>query len=150
MYSISTLIVKTVHLENQRWYSKKRPKLQFDILGCLILKGKLSKGETETILKKRHGDILKSFDILEKKNFIIKQERIVRKGRLQYKYAITSKGIEVLINDEFTTAQKFWKIIYGFCHHYYNGNDTSQIDKFFDLFFKKYLHYSNKNYLDLH
>ncbi|MGI9010279.1 MAG: hypothetical protein ACR2F1_03710 [Nitrososphaeraceae archaeon] len=29
-------------------------------------------------------------------------------------------------------------------------NDTDQVDKFFELFFKKYLLYSNRNHLDLH
>lgn len=138
----------TVHLA-QNWYSKKRPKLQFDILACLILRGTLTKGETENILKKRHGDVIKSFDILEKKNLIRRGERIVRKGRLQYKYSITMEGIKALINDNFTNPLNFWKIIYGFCNHYNKEGNAEQIDKYFDLFLQKYLYYSNCNYLYL-
>ena len=142
----------TVYLNRDKnWYTKKRPKLQIDILSCLILRGKLSKGQAETILKKRHGDIIESFDILEKKNLIIKKDRIVGRGRSQFKYGITLKGVEALINDNFTSPLNFWKIMYGFCHHYYNmKNDIRQIDRFFDLYYKKYLHFSNRNYLDLH
>ena len=43
----------TVHL-SQKWYSKKRPRLQFDILACLILRGTLTKGETENILYQQY------------------------------------------------------------------------------------------------
>ena len=142
---------KTIHLNKDRkWYSKRRPKLQLDILSCLILRGKLSKGETESILNKGHPDILRSFNILEKRNFIIKKDRKSGRGRIQYRYEITSMGVEALINDEFTDSLNFWKIMYGFCHHYNKKNDTDQIDRFFDLFYKKYLHYSNRNFLSLH
>ena len=61
----------TVHLKKEpKWYNRKRPKLQIDILLLLTVKGKLSKGQAETILKKRHEDIIDSFDILEEKGLI--------------------------------------------------------------------------------
>lgn len=140
---------KTIHL-NSKWYDKKRPNLQFDILSCLILRGPLSKGQAEAILNKGHSDILKSFDILENKGLIKKgKARIFGRGRRQYKYEITLKGVEGLIIDKTTTPLNFWKIMYGFCHYYNNKNDTDQVDRFFELFFNKYLLYSNRNPLDL-
>ena len=139
---------KTVHLVS--WYNKKRPNLQFDILSCLILAGPMSKGQTESLLKKRHGDILESFNVLEKKKLVIQKSRIFGRGRPQFKYEITLKGIEALINDDFTNSLNFWKIMYGFCHHYNKKNDIDQVDRFFELYFKKYLIYSNRNHLDLH
>ena len=38
-------------------------------------------------------------------------------------------GVEALINDEFTDSLNFWKIMYGFCHHYNKKNDTDQIEQ---------------------
>lgn len=65
----------TGHLiKKVRWHKRKRPKLQIDILLLLTLKGKLSKGQAETILKKRHEDVIDSFDILEKKGLIEKSK----------------------------------------------------------------------------
>ena len=147
------ILRNSVHLfQNKKWYPKKRPELQIDILACLVLRGRLSKGQAEAILnKRRHADILKSFRILEEKGLIKKSKNsLFGRGRRQYQYEITSLGIEALINDDFTNSLDFWKIMYGFCHHYNKENDIDQIDRFFDLFFKTYLRYSNRNYLDLH
>ena len=143
---------KTVHLiKYKKWYSKKKPKLQFDILSCLTLRGKLSKGQAKRILNKRPASILSSFDILEKKGLIKKSKpRIAGRGRIQHRYEITEKGLKILITDETTTPLDFWKIMYGFCHHYNKENDIDQIERLFDLCYKKYLHFSNRNYLDLH
>ena len=44
----------------------------------------------------------------------------------------------------------FGEIMYGYCNHYTKKYDKDQIDRFFQLFFKKYLLYSNRNYFDLH
>jgi hypothetical protein len=65
------MINNTVHLlNNAKWYKRKKPKLQIDILFLLTLRGKLSKGQAETILNKRHEDVIASFDKLEEKGLI--------------------------------------------------------------------------------
>ena len=99
------MIDNTVHLP--KWYNRKRPKLQIDILACLTLRGELTKGQVEKILVKRHGDILNSFNILKEKKLIKKSGRIFGSGRQQYTYQITRNGIQTLIIDEAYITIKF-------------------------------------------
>ena len=139
----------TVHLiKNNSWYNKRRPKLQIDVLSCLTLRGKLSKGQAEKILNKRHGDILKSFDRLEEKKLIKKNKsRIFGRGRRQYIYEITKNGIETLLLDEATSPLNFWKIIYGYCHNTNEEIEITKINEFFQLYFQRYLPYYNTSIL---
>ena len=132
-----------------QWYTKKRPKLQIDVLSCLTLRGKLTKGQAKKILNKRHGDILKSFDILDKKKLIKKNKnRIFGRGRPQYTYEITRNGIETLILDDATSPLNFWKVMYGYCHNTKQEIEITELDKFFQLYFQRYLPYYNRTLLN--
>ena len=105
-------------LNNFKWYKRKKPKLQIDILFLLTLRGRLSKGQAETILKKRYEDVIDSFDILEEKRLIKKSKNyLFGRGRRQYTYRITNDGLQVLIADEETTSLSFWKMMYGYCNN---------------------------------
>jgi DNA-binding PadR family transcriptional regulator len=123
--------------------------LQIDILGCLALRGKLSKGLVESTLKdRRHGDILKAFDELERKGLIQKDRRKFGRGRRQFYYKITDKGVELLISYEPTNPLKFWRGIFGYCHHYNNDGKISydKIENLYQLFMKKYLKYPSHGF----
>ena len=137
-------------IKKVRWHTRKRPKLQIDILLLLALKGKLSKGQAETILKKRHEDVIDSFDKLEKKGLIEKGKNyLFGRGRRQYTYKITNDGLQILISDEETTSLSFWKMIYGYCNNSEKVINNKDIDKYFRLFFQHYLNYNNTNFMDL-
>lgn len=123
--------------------------MQIDILGCLVLRGKLSKGLVESILKdRRHGDILKAFDELERKGLIQKDRRKFGRGRRQFYYKITDKGVELLISYEPTHPLKFWRAMFGYCHHHNDNGKISydKIEKFYQLFMKKYLKYPSHGF----
>jgi hypothetical protein len=123
--------------------------LQIDILGCLVLRGRLSKGLVESILKdRRHGDILKAFDELERKGLIEKGKRKFGRGRKQFYYKITNKGVELLISYEPTHPLKFWKAMYGYCHHFNDNGKISydKVDNLYQLFMKKYLKYPSHGF----
>lgn len=145
------MIDNTGHLlNNAKWYKRKRPKLQIDILFLLTIRGKLSKGQAETILKKRHEDVIDSFDILEEKGLIKKSKNyLFGRGRRQYTYEITNDGLQILITDEETTSLSFWKMMYGFCNNSEKVISDNDIDKYFQLFFQNYLNYNNTNFMDL-
>jgi len=104
---------------NYRWYKTRKPKLALDILGCLALRGKSTKGMIESVLKdRRHGDILDAFSRLEEKRFIKKvRECKFGRGRKQYYYKITQPGLALLITDDPVHPLKFWKALLGYCHH---------------------------------
>lgn len=139
---------KRIHLKkNGKWYDRKKPKLQLDILSCLVLKGPLSKGKVESILKGTHPNILESFNKLEDKDFIKNIGRIPGRGRFQNIYKITKKGLETLIVDEITNSLNFWKILFGYYNHHDNNKiEPDEIDKLFNIFLNKYLQYSNRNF----
>jgi hypothetical protein len=123
--------------------------LQIDILGCLVLKGRLSKGLVESILKeRRHGDILKAFDELERKGLIEKGKRKFGRGRKQFYYKITEKGVGLLISYEPTHPLKFWKAMYGYCHHFNDNGKISydKVENLYQSFMKKYLKYSSHGF----
>ena len=144
------MIDNTGHLIKNKWYKRKRPNLQIDILLLLILRGKLSKGQAKTILKKRHEDIIDSFNILEEKGLIKKNKNaLFGRGRRQYTYEITNDGLQILITDEKTTSLSFWKMMYGFCNNSEKVINANDIDKYFQLFFQNYLNYNNTNFMDL-
>ena len=137
-------------LKKIKWYNRKRPKLQIDILLLLTLGGKLSKGQAQNILDKRHEDIIDSFDILEKKGLIKKSKNaLFGRGRRQYTYEITNDGLQILITDEKTTSLSFWKMMYGYCNNSEKVISDNDIDKYFQLFFQNYLNYNNTNFMDL-
>ena len=141
----------TGHLiKKAKWYKRKRPKLQIDILLLLTLRGKLTKGQAETILKKRHEDVIDSFDILEEKGLIKKNEKyLFGRGRRQYPYKITNNGLQILITDEKTTSLSFWKMMYGYCNNSEKVINDNDIDKYFRLFLRNYFNYNNTNFMDL-
>lgn len=123
--------------------------MQIDILGCLVLRGKLSKGLVEVILKgRRHADILQAFDELERKGLIQKGRRKFGRGRRQFYYKITDKGVELLISYEPTHPLKFWKAMYGYCHHHNDNGKISydKVENLYQLFMKRYLKYQSHGF----
>ena len=139
--------MNTIHLdESRRWYVTRKPKLQLEILACLVLRGNLSKGMVESLLKNRtHADIINAFNKLELENRIKKSgyEPYTR-GRKQYHYVITYSGLELLITDN-PHPSKFWKVLFGYCHHN-NGLPSDKVEEFYNLFKEKFLKYRNQSF----
>jgi hypothetical protein len=140
--------IETLHLNKKKWYNGKRPKLQFDILYRLVLEGPISKGQAENIFEKAHSDIVQSFQKLETLGFIERNEKILGRGRPQHKFKITKNGLEALLNDEFTNALNFWKILYGYFAQYSQVIDENTLNTYFQNFFKFYFKYNNKQCID--
>ena len=97
MYVIVWHIINTIHLK-KRAYKTRKPQLQFDVLGCLVLNGKLTKGETESLLQRgTHSEIIKAFSKLESKGSIEKIRKYKKgRGRKQWYYKITEEGVKQL------------------------------------------------------
>ena len=133
------MIINTIHLpENNKWYVTRKPTLQSEILACLVLRGKQSKGMVESLLKHRtHADILNAFKKLENKCLIKRSELCnpLARGRRQYYYKITQEGLKVLITYD-PHPLKFWKVLFGYNHHYDEGL-TSDQSKTFIIFLMK-------------
>ena len=103
----------------------------------------------EVILKgRRHADILQAFDELERKGLIQKGRRKFGRGRRQFYYKITDKGVELLISYEPTHPLKFWKAMYGYCHHHNDNGKISydKVENLYQLFMKRYLKYQSHGF----
>jgi predicted transcriptional regulator len=93
-----------------------------------------------------HSEIIKAFNQLEQKGLIKKlSECKFSRGRKQYYYKITEKGIELLITDD-PHPLKFWKILFGYCHYNDKGLTRDKINEFYNLFIQRYLKYKNTGF----
>ena len=144
------LIINTIHLAgNKKWHVTRKPWLQLEILTCLVLYGKQSKGMVESLLTHRyHADIINAFKKLENNTMIIRSGRVCNlgaRGKPQYYYEITHEGLELLITYD-VHPLKFWKTMIGYCHHYDEGLTSEQVDKFYALFEEKFMKYRNHGF----
>jgi hypothetical protein len=132
----------------RKWYPKKRPNLQIDILECLAINGNLTKGMAEKILEKRHESILDSFNILENINFIKKNKErgAFEPGRRHNFYQITDLGLEALIDEYSGDSLKFWNILTDYCFHHDKFLGYEKTSKFVNLFKEKVSKYAYPGY----
>jgi hypothetical protein len=124
--------------------------LQVEILGCLVLKGRLSKRMIELILNHHyHADIHLACKKLEKEELIKRDgdNWIEGRGRRQYFYRITEKGLKLLITDEPIHPLKFWKATFGYSHHCSNKQQLppERIHELFICFANEYFKYKHYN-----
>jgi hypothetical protein len=100
---------------------------------------------TKSLLKHgTHSETIKAFNRLESDGLIKRlSECRFSRGRKQYYYKITQRGVEQLINYD-PHPLKFWKILFGYCHH--NGLTKDRIDEFYNLFIERYLKYKNTGF----
>ena len=75
------ILNNTQHIVKEKFNKTRIPRLQFDILGCLLLNGELTRGELEKKLEKNHTDITKSVSFLLSKELIEPSTRIPSKTR---------------------------------------------------------------------
>ena len=141
MYVIVWHIINTIHLK-KRAYKTRKPQLQFDVLGCLVLNGKLTKGETESLLQRgTHSEIIKAFSKLESKGSIEKIRKYKKgRGRKQWYYKITEEGVKQLIEFD-PHPLKFWKILFGYSYHKDKGLTMEEVDSYYNLSLEKFLKY---------
>jgi hypothetical protein len=139
------VIINTIYLgREEKWYKRKKPQLQIEILACLAVLGNLSKSKLGTCLKKYYyNDISHSVDALTEKKYISLARLNHGRGRPEKYYKINERGLGLLLLDD-PIPEKFWRIIIGFCHHGKHTIHSSILEKMFKLFSDRYLKYSYK------
>ncbi len=139
--------MKTIHLSDGIEVKRKKPKLKFDILECLALRGKVSKSGLKDRLKNRYyPDISNSVDELKRGEYIKVADRKQRRGKEQVYYTITEKGVKALLADRDFPAHRFWEILHGFCQ---NNDDLVMLDKveeFYNIVMRRYLKYCDHGF----
>ncbi len=131
----------------KRWYKRKRPDLQIDILEILAINGKLTKSMTEKLLKRRHASIDESFEKLEDIKFIEKM------GHGAYKptgnkifFQLTDMGLGALIDEYARNYRKCWDVLTGYCLHHDKYLGDEKVRKLIALFKEKISTYKYQGY----
>lgn len=138
--------------------------LRLEVLGCLAYNGKLSKSMVERILEKHthikrtdrpvkhhRKEILAVFQFLRYNRLIKKINAdpgpglVFRRGRPKIYYKITYEGLKLLIIED-PHPLKFWKAVFGYCHHNDNKISLSVINELCHLFFNTYLKFLNHGF----
>ena len=112
---------------------------ELQILICLALTGKQSKGTVESILKdKYHADIINAFNKLEQKQLIKKSGfKRYASGRRQHYYKITYDGLRLLIFEyPNIKPSRFWTLLFGFGYQCKNGLSSESIEGLTSYFYK--------------
>lgn len=140
-----SIIINTIYLgRGERWYKRKKPQLQIEILACLTVVGNLSKSKLQSCLKKYYyNDISRAVDALNENNYISLARLNYGAGRPQKYYKINERGLGLLLSDN-PVPEKVWKALIGFCHHSKHTINRSMFERLFELFLNHYLNYSSK------
>ena len=138
-----TVNVKTIHLPDALTFERKPPKLKFEILKILALRGRCSKTGLKNELKHSYyPDISHSVDDLNHGKYIRCAHKKSGRGRIQVYYAITEKGLKALLYYDDFEPIKFWEILHGYCQYSDEIVMLDKIEEFYQIVIRRYLkHY---------
>jgi DNA-binding PadR family transcriptional regulator len=126
------VIVKTIHLPDALAFERKPPKLKFDILEILALRGRCSKTGLKNEWNHSHyPDISHSVDDLNHGEYIRCADKKSGKGKVQVYYAITEKGLKALLYYDNFNPIRFWEILHVYCQ---NSDEIVMLDKIDGLY----------------
>ncbi len=100
-----------------KWYERKAPTLQIDILNAIATEGQLSKTMAKQLTPSHYPDVSNAIDELVKRQFIESKltSPIHPKSNHKRFFQLTYKGLQAFIDGKpFPTD--FWKAIYWFCN----------------------------------
>lgn len=140
-------MIITTYLSDNIKIKRKKPKLKFDILECLAIRGKLSKSGLKVLLKDRYyADISHSVDELLNGQFIEFVSRKHGRGKEQIYFRITEKGLKAFLIDGDFPAPRFWKIVYEFCLNNNEFVTLQKIDEYYKIVIGRHFKYPNRGF----
>jgi DNA-binding PadR family transcriptional regulator len=137
-------IVKTIHLSDAIEVKRKPPKLKFDILEFLALRGNCSKSDLKNSLGRYYPDISHSVDDLSRTGHLRFAGKRAGRGKVEVYYAITEKGLKALLYT--LNPIRFWEILYGYCQNNDEIVKFDKIDEFYQIAIRKCLKYANHGF----
>jgi len=124
----------------KKWYSRKKPTLQIEILRNIALEGESSKSKLRDDLDAHYPDISDAIESLKKEKIIEQSHVDFKSKRPEKYYKLTNRGLEVII-DEFSDPEIFWKAIISYCELSKNPISQAEFDKYYKPFEAMYLGY---------
>jgi DNA-binding PadR family transcriptional regulator len=134
------VFVETIHLSDALAFQRKPPKLKFEILKILTLRGRCSKTGLKNELKHSYyPDISHSVDDLNQGKYIRCADKKLGRGKAQVYYAITEKGLKALLYYEGFDPIRFWEILHGYCQYSDEIVMLDKIEEFYQIAIRRYL-----------
>jgi hypothetical protein len=124
----------------------KPPKLKFDILEFLALKGNCSKTDLKNGLDRYYPDISHSVEELSRGEYIRMADKKLGRGKMQVYYAISEKGLKALLYYDKFDAIRFWEILHGYCQHSDKIVTPDKIEEFYQIVIRRHLKYYNHGF----
>jgi DNA-binding PadR family transcriptional regulator len=134
--------MKAIHLSDALEFKRKPPKLKFDILEFLALRGNFSKTGLRNGLKRYYSDISHSVDDLRRDKYIEVYNRQSGRGKDQVYFAITEKGLKALLTYDGFDPMRFWEILHGYCQNSDRIVTLYEIEEFYQIVIRRHLKYS--------
>lgn len=142
----------SLYLYSDKWYKKKKSKLQLKILELLSSHKRLSKSDARRELKHRElkhrhhwPEISDAFNKLRNRGFIEIIAKDTRKrGKPEIYYRLTDDGIAVLISENHS-PDRFWSLAIHYCYSREENEQVSlqTINDFYEFFSKKIFKFSS-------
>ena len=140
---LGMVIVRTIHLPDALAFERKPPKLKFNILEILALRGRCSKTGLKNELKHSYyPDISHSVDDLNHGEYIRCADKKSGRGKVQVYYAITEKGLKALLYYDNFNPIRFWEILHGYCRNSDEIVTLDKIDELYQNLIRRLLNYS--------
>jgi hypothetical protein len=135
--------VKTIHLPYALAFKRKPPKLKFEILKILTLRGRCSKTGLKNELKHSYyPDISHSVDDLNQGKYIRCADKKLGRGKIQVYYAITEKGLKALLYYDDFDPIRFWEILHAYCQYCDEIVMLDKIEEFYQIVIRRYMKHS--------
>jgi DNA-binding MarR family transcriptional regulator len=125
----------------KKWYPRKKPTLQIEILRSIAIVGESSKRRLQDDLGAHYPDISDAIESLKKENIIEQSHVDFKSKRHEIYYKLTNRGLEAII-DEFSEPEIFWKAIISYYELSSNPIKKDEFNKYYNAFETKFVGYS--------
>jgi hypothetical protein len=125
---------------SNKWYPRKRPTLQIDILKSIALNGMLSKRSAKDEFPCKYPTISDAFKGLSERKLIKKTETSDLRSRIRGEifYKLSPTGLDAFIK-EIPSPEEFWTAMIWFCGLSKKIINKNEFDRYYDLFIYKYV-----------
>ena len=137
------IIKPYVYGMDSKWYHRKTPKLQINILKQIITSGEISKKKAADMLGAYYPDVSDSMKALSKLEFIKKSGRGLTTGHnYEQFYRITEKGLKALLEIKLDNDE-FWKVAILLCMCSSRNLNKHELERYFSKYEYGFLGHRN-------
>lgn len=123
-----------------RWYQRKKPLLQINILRFIASSGQASQKQIIHEFQCKPSTISEAFKILKKRKLIWEAKNLELKSAIRREkfYKLSPIGLANFI-DEIPSPHEFWAMMIWYCHLNPNHVSHNAFDKIYNLYIEKFV-----------